>query len=117
MLPHLPGYRLLRYLGGGPSFQVWEGRRVDDTIPLALKFPRPDALDNEPTLTLLEREALAGRTVRHRRVVRVVSEHLDESLPFIAMEYVSGYNLRDRMKRSGRCDIRSAVWAIRQAAE
>jgi serine/threonine protein kinase len=117
MLPHLPGYRLLRYLGGGPSFQVWEGRPVDDIVPLALKFPRPDALDNEPTLTLLGREALAGRTVYHRRIVRVVREHLGESLPFIAMEFVAGCNLRDRMKRSGRCDVRTAVWAIRQAAE
>ncbi len=117
MPPHLPGYRPLRYLGGGPSFSVWEGRENDDTVPLALKFPRTESLESDATRTLLEREALVGLTVRHRRVVRVVREHLDESPPFIVLEYVAGMNLRDRMKRDGRCGVRQAIWAIRQAAE
>ncbi|HJZ57700.1 MAG TPA: serine/threonine-protein kinase [Gemmataceae bacterium] len=116
-LPQLPGYRLLRYLGGGPTFQVWEGRPADDTVPLALKFPRPDPTDEEIARTLLGREALAGLLVRHRRLVRVVREHLDESPPFIVLQYVAGENLRDRLTRLGRLDARSAVWAVRQAAE
>jgi serine/threonine protein kinase len=98
-------------------FQVWEGRPKDEPVPLVLKFPRPDSADEEIAHTLLGREALAGLLVRHRRLVRVVREHLDESPPFIVLEYIPGENLRDRLARVGRLDVRSAVWAARQAAE
>jgi serine/threonine protein kinase len=116
-IPRLPGYRLTRYLGGGSLFQVWEGRPADEPVPLALKLPRPDTGDEKIARTLLGREALAGLLVRHRRLVRVYREHLDEDPPFIALGYVAGENLRDRMKRSGRLGVRSAVWLTRQAAE
>jgi serine/threonine protein kinase len=115
--PKLPGYRLTRYLGGGPLFVVWEGRPAEEPIPLAFKFIRADADDRHVARILLAREALAGLLVRHRRLVRVVRQHLDADPPFIALEYVPGENLRDRMKRTGRLDVRSAVWVARQAAE
>lgn len=115
--PQFPGYRLTRYLGGGPLFVVWEGRPADEPIPLAFKFARADAADDRIAATLLEREAFAGLVVCHRRLVRVVREHLDAERPFLVMEFVSGENLRDRMKRTGRLDVRTAVWVARQAAE
>src|SRR5689334_9983384 len=89
--PSVPGYRMLRFLGGGTTFQVWEARPADDVIPVAVKLPRPEAADRPNALTLLRREARAGLAVLHPRVVRIV--------------------------RLGRLDVRSAVWAVRQAAE
>lgn len=115
--PTLPGYRLTRYLGGGPLFVVWEGRPADEPVPLAFKLIRSGVDDQRVARLLLAREALAGLLVRHRRLVRVVRQHLDADPPFITLEYVAGENLRDRMKRTGRLDVRAAVWVARQAAE
>jgi serine/threonine protein kinase len=115
-LPSVPGYRFLRYLGGGSLFQVWEARAVDDTIPVAIKLIRPDALDHPNAFTLLRRDARAGLSVRHPRLVRVLKEHVFKEPHYVVFELVLGESLRDRLKRKplGR---RAAVWAVRQAAE
>jgi serine/threonine protein kinase len=115
--PSVPGYKSLRFLGGGTMFQVWEARPLDDVIPVALKLPRPKAADNPTALTLLRREARAGQAVLHPRVVRIVRAHLSQLPYFVVCELVPGESLKDRLGRLGRLDVRSAVWAVRQAAE
>jgi serine/threonine protein kinase len=117
-LPSLPGYRLLRPLGGGKSFKVWEARPSDDDdTPLVVKHPRSSALEKASTLILLRREARAGRHVDHPRVVRVVGADFDHELPFIVMEFVPGESLKQRLARFGRLSARRAVWTARQVAE
>ena len=115
--PSVPGYRPLRFLGGGTTFQVWEARPNADVIPVAIKLPRPETADRATALTLLRREARAGLAVLHPRVVRIVRAHLSEPPYFVVCELVPGESLRDRIDRLGRLDVRSAVWAVRQAAE
>jgi serine/threonine protein kinase len=116
-LPSIPGYRPLRYLGGGKIFQVWEARPDDDTVPVALKVPRPEAAGRQTTLTLLRREARAGLRVRHPRLGRVLRAHLSEPPYAVVLELVPGRSLKDQLKRRGRLPVRSAVWVARQAAE
>jgi serine/threonine protein kinase len=115
--PTVPGYRPLRYLGGGPLFQVWEARPHDDVVPVALKLPRPAAAADPTALALLRREARAGLAVRHPRLVRVLRSHASAAPPFVVSELIPGESLRDRLKRAGRLGVRAAVWAARQAAE
>lgn len=115
--PSVPGYKPLRFLGGGTIFQVWEARPLDDIVPVAVKLPRPDHADSPTALTLLRREARAGRAVLHPRVVRTVRAHLTRPPYFVVSELVPGESLKDRLGRVGRLDVRSAVWAVRQAAE
>jgi serine/threonine protein kinase len=115
--PSLPGYKPLRFLGGGTIFQVWEARPHDGVVPVAVKLPRPEHADSPTALTLLRREARAGLAVLHRRVVRVARVHLTEPPYFVVSELVPGESLKDRLGRLGRLDVRSAVWAVRQAAE
>src|SRR6266540_3414368 len=115
--PRLPEYRLLRLLGGGKSFLVWEARTEDDPTPVAVKFPRPAALEKASTIILLRREARAGRLVRHPRVLRVLDGYFDEAPPFIAMEYVQGESLKQRIERFGRLSTWRAIWTARQIAE
>jgi serine/threonine protein kinase len=115
--PTVPGYKPLRYLGGGPLFQVWEARPEDDVVPVALKLPRPESADDPAVLALLRREARAGLAVRHPRLVRVLRSHVFTAPPFVVCELIPGEPLRDRLRRSGRLGVRAAVWAARQAAE
>src|SRR5205814_560276 len=110
-------YRFLRYLGGGKLFEVWEARPDDDIIPVVIKVPRPGALDRASTLTLLRREARAGRFVRHPRLVRVLRFRVSDEPRFLVLEYVHGESLKDRLDRNGRLSVRRAVWVVRQVAE
>jgi serine/threonine protein kinase len=115
---HLPGYDLVRPLGGGKNFLVWEARADEEPAqPVAVKFPRPSALDKPSTLVLLRREARAGRLVEHPRLVKVIDSQLAEPPFFVAMEYVPGETLKERLARFGRCSARRAIWIARQLAE
>ncbi|MDB5309271.1 MAG: serine/threonine protein kinase [Gemmataceae bacterium] len=115
--PSIPGYRPLRYLGGGKLFQVWEARPDDDVVPVVLKTPRPEAAARKTVLTLLRREARAGLRVRHPRLGRVLRAHLAEPPHAVVFELVLGESLKDQLRRVGRLSIRSAVWVARQVAE
>jgi serine/threonine protein kinase len=113
----IPGYRLLRFLGGGSLFEVWEARPHDDIIPVAVKFIRPEALESPSALTLLKREARAGYSVRHPRIARVLKSNFADAPHYVVSELVPGPSLKDRIERSGTLGVRRAVWAARQAAE
>ena len=114
--PSLPGYELLRPLGGGKSFLVWEGRDDLDQA-VAVKVPRPGALEKQSTLVLLRREARAGHFVRHPRLVRVLDSSLQDEPFYIAMEFVPGDTVKERLLRFGRFSTRRAIWMARQVAE
>jgi serine/threonine-protein kinase len=115
--PIVPGYTLVRYLGGGPIFEVWEGRQDDDAVRVAIKYTRADVTDRASALTLLRREARAGQKVRHPRLVRVLKHSLAAPPHHIVLEYLTGESLRNLLRRRGRMGVRTAVWAVRQAAE
>ena len=116
--PSIPGFRFLAHLGGGPLFQVWEVRPADDVAPFALKCPRPEASDSPTALTLLRREARAGRLVQHPRLLNVVRAHLDGPPYYLLSELLVGETMADRMARGGgRLSPRNASWIVRQTAE
>jgi len=113
--PSLPGYELLRPLGSGKNFLVWEARTEVATV--AVKFPRSSALQKASTLVLLRREARAGRLVRHPRLVRILDASLCQPPYFVAMEYVPGESAKERLQRFGRFSTRRAIRTARQVAE
>ena len=114
--PLLPGYELLRPLGGGKSFLVWAARDDNDN-PVAVKVPRDAALDRASTLVLLRREVRAGQLVRHPKLVRVIDSRLDDEPFHVVMEYVPGETAKERLRRFGRFSPRRAIWMARQVAE
>jgi serine/threonine protein kinase len=114
--PLLPGYELLRLLGGGKSFLVWAARDDNDS-PVAVKVPRDAALDRASTLVLLRREVRAGQLVRHPKLVRVIDSRLDDEPFHVVMEYVPGETAKERLRRFGRFSPRRAIWMARQVAE
>ena len=107
---------MLRPLGGGRSFLVWEAEAEDGT-PVAVKFPRESALEKPSTLVLLRREIRAAHFVQHPRLVRVLDSSFEEPPYFLAMEFVPGETVKERLKRYGRFSTRRAVWLARQVAE
>ncbi|HXD86075.1 MAG TPA: serine/threonine-protein kinase [Urbifossiella sp.] len=115
--PQLPGFQLVRKLGGGRSFRVWEAAAEGAQESVAVKFPRRSALEKASTIILLRREARAARLVQHPRLIRVLESNFDGDLPFLVMEYMPGESLKDRLGRFGRLSIRRAIWIARQIAE
>jgi serine/threonine protein kinase len=116
-LPHVPGYDLLRPLGGGPLTEVFAARRQSDDRPCALKLPREIWPGHTTAVRLLRREYRVLRTVRHPQLVRMLDAHVTDPPYFLALEYLDGETLRDRLQRDYALDLRTAVWVARQQAE
>jgi serine/threonine protein kinase len=116
-LPHVPGYDVLRPLGGGPLTEVFAARSHADDRPCALKLPREIWPGHTTAVRLLRRELRALRAVRHPQVVNLLDAHLTEPPYFVALEYLDGEPLRDRLQRDYSLDLRTAIWIARQIAE
>jgi serine/threonine protein kinase len=114
---HVPGYDLLRPLGGGPLTEVFAARRHADDTPCALKMPREIWPGHTTAVRLLRREHRALAAVRHPQVVRLLDAHLIEPPYFLALDYLDGETLRERLQRDYTLDLRTSVWIGRQIAE
>jgi serine/threonine protein kinase len=116
-LPTIPGYELLRPLGGGPLTRVVAARRCFDESPCALKLPRDQWPEHATAVRLLRREARALRTVRHPHVVRLFDAHVTGAPYYLVLELLGGESLRERLQREYALDLRTTAWIARQTAE
>src|SRR5204862_116565 len=116
-VPRLPGYLLLKRLGGGPMTTVFEARDQESGSACAVKVLRPDWSDQSTAAKLLQREARAGLAVSHRHLVRVTHAHVLQPPYFLVMDLLSGESLRQRLQREYRLAVADALWITRQTAE
>src|SRR5262245_8987291 len=115
-VPRVPGYELIQPLGGGPFTSVWagldgEGRKV------AVKLPREDSRYARAARILLAREALAGSSISHPHLIRIVEDHTPQAPHFLVMDWMAGESLRTRLLREYRLGLNSALWIVRQVGE
>jgi WD40 repeat protein/predicted Ser/Thr protein kinase len=96
-LPSVPGYEVRRVLGRGGMGVVYEARqlRLGRAVALKMVLAGADACPAERVRFRTEAEALAR--LQHPHVVQVfdVGEHAGQ--PFLALEYVEGGSLADRL--------------------
>jgi serine/threonine protein kinase len=116
-IPRIPGYQLLRRLGGGPMTSVFSARALDTDAACAVKLLRDDWDDADTGIKLLQREARAGLGVRHPHLVRVSHAHVTAPPYFLVMDLLPGESLRRRLRRDFRLPVSEAVWIIRQISE
>jgi serine/threonine protein kinase len=116
-LPRIPGYQLLRRLGGGPMTTVFSACAEPEGTVCAVKVLREDWEDPDTAVKLLQREARAGLSVRHPNLVRISEAHVTTPPYFLVMDFIQGEALRRRLWEDYRLPVREAVWIARQTAE
>jgi serine/threonine protein kinase len=115
-VPRVPGYELIQPLGGGPFTSVWAALDAGGG-KVAVKIPRNESRYSQAARILLHREALAGSSVAHPHLVRIVEDHTEQSPQFLVMDWMPGESLRTRLQREYRLGMSSALWIARQIAE
>ncbi len=108
-LGRLAGYRVLKLLGRGGMGAVYLG--VDEGLrrQVALKVMLPKYAADAAASERFRREARAAAAVRHDNVVTVYQVGEDCGVPFIAMEFLTGYPLDEYLKRKGRLTVPQAL--------
>ena len=109
-------YKILEKLGEGGMGVVYKAEDTKLKRTVALKFLSPRALGGEEDRTRLVHEAQAAAALTHSGICTVYEIDEVDGQMFIAMEYVEGLSLKDRIA-SGPLKVEEALSIIIQVAE
>ncbi|HEX5271896.1 MAG TPA: bifunctional serine/threonine-protein kinase/formylglycine-generating enzyme family protein, partial [Gemmataceae bacterium] len=109
-------YEVLQVLGRGGFGIVF--RAFDEMLQrvVALKVMAPQLAATSPARKRFLREARSSAQVRHENVVQVY-EVAEQPLPYLAMEFIPGETLQQRLNRIGPVEPAEVVRIGRQIAE
>ena len=102
-------YRLEARIGTGGMSSVY--RAIDETLerPVAIKLMNREIATDSDQLERFRREARAVAQLSHPHIVGVIDYGEDQGRPYIALEYVEGETLKERIRRNGELDVAEAV--------
>ena len=109
-------YEVLQVLGKGGFGIVF--RAFDEMLQrvVALKVMAPQLAATSPARRRFLREARLSAQVRHENVVHVY-EVAEQPLPYLAMEFIPGETLQQKLDRVGPLDVPETLRIGRQIAE
>jgi serine/threonine protein kinase len=92
-------YRIAEKLGEGGMGVVYKAEDMQLRRTVALKFLTPQALSESETKARLIREAQAAASLDHPHICSVYGIHEEDGRTFIAMAYIDGVSLADKIKQ------------------
>lgn len=95
-------FRLDHEIGRGGMGCVWLAHHTSLDIPFALKFIARQGPGDASDSARFTQEARAAARLRSPHVVQILDHGVWESIPYIAMEFLEGETLRERIHRQGR---------------
>src|SRR5215218_1286797 len=105
-------------LGGGGMAQVYLARDEVLGRDVALKILRERYAHDEDFVERFKREARSAAALNHPNIVQVYDQgHTEDGDHYIAMEYVPGGTLAQRIKREGPIDPREAAGLASRVAD
>ncbi len=112
----LGSFVLLERLGEGGMGQVFKARNWKLDHIVALKIIREDSIDSHETIRRFQREIQAVSQLTHPNIVHALDAEESNGRWFLAMEFVEGMDLKQKVSQSGPLSVPAACDAIWQAA-
>ena len=104
-LGRLGTYRILKVLGAGGMGVVYQAEDATLKRPVALKAMKPGLARSSSARQRFLREAQTAAAVRHDNVVTIYQAGEHNQVAFLAMEYLQGETLDERLKRQNRLPV------------
>jgi serine/threonine protein kinase len=110
------GYEILALLGAGGMGDVYRARDLKLEREVALKVLAPAMARDPAYLRRFETEARLACALNHPNIVTIYGVGEEDGIAFIAMEFVQGRTLRDRLA-AGALDLKEAIGLAVQIAD
>lgn len=92
-------YEIVRLIGGGAMGRVYEAIMVELHKRVAIKTLASQFSSDTSALERFLREGRAAARVRHSHLVQIFDVGIEQGVPFLAMEYLEGNDLRARIDK------------------
>jgi serine/threonine-protein kinase len=113
----LKGYHIVRQLGAGGMGRVYLAEQLNLKRKVAIKTLKASLASNLTARQRFKSEAESIARATHPNIVQVYDiGEFEEGIPYIALEYVEGRNLRDYLARKGPPELLIALSIMRQVA-
>jgi len=116
-LGRLGGYRVLSVLGEGGMGVVFKAEDPRLKRPVALKVMKPDKSANQVAHQRFIKEGELAAALQHDHIVTIYRVDEDHGVPFLAMQFLEGESLDERLRREGKLPAEEIIRIGREAAE
>ncbi len=97
----LGAYRVLQVLGSGGMGIVFQAEDISLKRRVALKVMKPQAARRPKAKERFLRKAQAAAAIEHDHIVTIHQVGEERGVPFLAMQWLKGMNLEDRLRTRG----------------
>ena len=118
--PSLPGYDLIREIGGGGMSLVYEGIHRTSGCRVAIKYMRQSCAVQPELVQRFLAEAVAASHLTHPGAADVFDYgHDRDGVPYLVMEYLDGESLTERLGRGplAPAELVAIVKAVAEVAQ
>jgi serine/threonine protein kinase len=105
----LGSYEIIELVGQGGMGVVLRARDAKLKRTVAIKLLAPELAANAMAVRRFLREARAAAAVSHNHVVTIYAIDEDSRPPLIAMEYVDGISLQQKIDQCGELDVKTIL--------
>jgi serine/threonine protein kinase len=115
-LGRLGPYRVLKVLGAGGMGVVFQAEDPMLKRKVALKAMLPGLAASESARKRFIREAQTAAAIEHDHIVHIYQVGEDRGVPYMAMQFLKGESLDERLKQMGKIPVAEVVCIGREAA-
>jgi serine/threonine-protein kinase len=108
-------YRVMRLIGEGGMGQVYEAQHVNINRRFALKLLRPEIVSNPEAVARFRQEAWSASSIGHDNIIEIDDfATLPNGSVYLAMEYLHGRALSERMRAEPRMQLDESLAILLQ---
>lgn len=110
-------YLILEEIGSGGMGKVYKALDKEVNEIVALKVIRPEIASDEDSVERFKNEMKIARKITHKNVCRIYQFEDIEGIKCITMEFISGEDLKNFVKRAGQLPIQKSLQIVMQICE